>query len=796
MGKQQAQFTAISFPDLKEQSTDIKSVFNRYLYHWPLFIIGLLVCLAAALVYISVSKPQYEIRATILIDNKSKDNTQKSALQEIDILQSNKVIENEIEVLKSKKLISDVIEDLGLSVNYQEKVNLLKKQDLYKRSPVTFTLLKDERNSDDKASTENTNVTVIIKDDRSFVLKDADGEMKTTAFGKSVQSSFGVWKLEPTEHIGKFKDAEIFVSLLDPDKLALDYQASIDASLTDKLSTAIVLTLDDHIRQRGKDVLNQLIFDYNSAGKAEKNRETKKTLDFISQRLDSVSGDLNVAEKGIEGFKSSQGLTDISSESKISLENLQANDTKLNDVNVQLSVIEGIERYINSKQNAGRAPATIGIEDPALTSLIEKLSTLQLQREKMLAIMPETNPDFDPVNRQISTTKAAIKENVNNIKSSLLNTRNQLSTYNSRFESSIKNIPTQEREYISKKRQQASKESLYTYLLQKREELAVSYASNLSTDRVVDQAYAGEAKSKTSIALALALFLGIGIPAGFIYGRNSLHQQVMSREDIEDNLDGIPVISELPFEIYEKSKEAAVNSTSPVIEQFRMLRTNLYYLHDQEKKSGRVTLLTSSVPSEGKSFVSSNLTLALAYSERKTVILEMDLRKPKIAEKFNLPVTHPGLTEFLGGKAKYADIIQRAVLMPNMDVIGCGISVPNPSELMEKDKFAELMDQLRQDYDDIIIDSPPVRLVPDALIIARLCDVTLYVIRQGFTEKAELKFIQQMKERGQLPGMNIVFNGIQRLKYGYGYEYSNAYYNQIELKTGLRAMFSDFKNRF
>lgn len=795
MAKQQAQFTAIAFPEQKEQSTDIRSVLNRYLYHWPLFVIGLLVCMAAALVYISIAKPQYEIRATILIDNKSKENAQKSALREIDILTANKVIENEIEVLKSKKLISDVIEDLGLAITYREKLNLLQKRDLYKISPVTFSLLKDERNPDDVSSTEDTKVTIIIGDNRSFQLKEDGGETREVAYGKNIQSAFGIWRLDPTARIGRFRGAEIQIDLLDPDKLALDYQAGIDASLTDKLSTAIVLTLDDHIRQRGKDVLNQLIYDYNSAGKAEKNRETKKTLDFITQRLDSVSGDLNTAEKGIEGFKSSQGLTDISSESKISLENLQANDSKLNAVNVQLSVIEGVERYINAKQNAGRAPATIGIEDPALTSLIEKLSTLQLQREKMLAIMPETNPDFDAVDRQIATTKAAIRENVNNIKSSLQNTRNQLATYNSRFETSIKNIPTQEREFISKTRQKASKESLYTYLLQKREELAVTYASNLSSDRVVDQAYAGKAKSKNAIALALALILGIGLPAGFIYGRNALHQKVMNREDIEDALEGIPVISELPYEIYERNRGTAVDSTSPVIEQFRMLRTNLYYLHDKNKK-GRVTLLTSSIPSEGKSFVSSNLTLALAYAERKTVILEMDLRKPKIAERFDLPVGHPGLTEFLSGKAAYADILQRRVLLRNMDVIGCGLTVPNPSELIENGKFAELMTKLREDYDDVIIDSPPVRLVPDALIIARLCDVTLYLIRQGFTEKSELKFIGQMKERGQLPAMHIVFNGIQRLKYGYGYEYSNAYYNQTEVKTGLKAAFSNFRDRF
>ena len=564
-------------------------------------------------------------------------------------------------------------------------------------------------------------------------------------------------------------------------------------SLSNKLATTVVLSLDDAVPQRGKDILNRLIFNYNLAGILEKNRKTKSTLDFLDQRLATLSGELTGAEKGIENFKSSQGLTDISSDSKISLENMQANDTQLNEVNVKLSVIEGIERYINSSQNSGKAPATLGITDPALTSLIEKLAQLQLQRDQLLATTPETNPDFEPINRQIATTRAAIKENVKNIKSSLVNTKQKLQTFNSGFESSIKNIPTQERQYVSLKRQQAIKESLYTYLLQKREEVSVNYASTLTNDRIVDHAYAGPAKSKKSIAFAVALVLGIGLPAGLIYGRNSFTNKITTLQEIKDAIE-IPVIAELPFEATQ-NPIVINNSATAISEQFRTLRTKMHYLFG-EKEHGRVTLLTSSVPGEGKSFVSGNLALALAYSDRKTVLLELDLRKPQLTKNFNLPQNHPGLTDYITGKANLPAIIQASGIEPNLDLISSGTLVNNPSELLERKQLKELILNLRNIYDDIIIDSPPVHLVPDAMILSHLTDLTFYMIRQGFTEKTELNFIKELNDQKQLNNISLIFNGIQRIKYGYGYKYNDKYYDLEKKNKSHRSLFSDFSNRF
>ncbi|MGI4020898.1 MAG: GumC family protein [Janthinobacterium lividum] len=781
-------FTPFTNSNVTRQSIDLKSIITKYLYHWPLFVIGLILALTAAFFYVQMAQPYYEVKATLLIKDDKKMPDQKSALDKIDLLNSATIIENEIEILKSKQLISQVVQDLQLGTIYQKKDGL-SYQDLYQSSPVKLTLINSTGNLSQGI------VNLAIKNDQSFSLILPNGKSKDFSYKSTFKNNFGIWKLEPTKALTQYKGATIKITLLDPDKLALRYQTAIDASLPNKLTTAVVLSIWDEVPQRGKDILNRLIYNYNLAATSEKKRETKSTLDFIDQRLASLNDELTAAEKGIAGFKSSRGITDISADSKISLENMQANDTRLNEVNVQLSVIDGIERYVNSSQNSGRAPATLGITDPALSSLIEKLSTLQLQRERLLATTPETNPDFEPINRQIVTTRAAIKENVRNIKSSLLNTQGKLQSFNSRFESSIKNIPTEERQYVSKKRQQESKESLYTYLLQKREEMSVTYASTLTDDRIVDQAYAGPAKDqKKSLIYAAAMLLGLGLPAGLIYARNSFSDKITTLQEIKDAV-SIPVLSELPFELSQNPVVTNDLNSNVLVEQFRSLRTKLYYLFG-EKEHGRVTLLTSSVAGEGKSFVSTNLATSLANADRKTVILELDLRKPKVAETFNLSKEHVGISDFLKGNATQTDIIQACGLVPNLDIISSGTIVQNPSELLEKKQLKDLISSLRNTYDDIIIDSPPVHLVPDAMILSRLTDITLYVIRQGFTEKAELDFIKELYQQKQLPNINLIFNGIERAKYGYGYHYSNNYYNISNKSKGTNSIFSDFKNRF
>jgi tyrosine-protein kinase Etk/Wzc len=772
MSTNPVQLSTFAIEKEKNNSINFKNVINNYKHHWYIFLFAIICTLIIAFIYLQYAEPVYEIRATVLInEDKTPDNQsqqQSSVLNRIDLPNSSEKAENEIAKLKSVNLINQVINDLQLSTLFRIK-NGWFYHDLYTNLPFKFTLLTPNQKASDKQV-----LTIQVQDANSFLFENSNGKLEEHQFKTNITSDIGTWRLEPTPAVTNYKNSFIKIILPDADKLVADYQKAIGAGLEDKLSSAVDLSINDHIKQRGKDILNHLIYVYNNAEVQAKNNETQSTINFIDQRLASLSGELTGAEKNIENFKSSNQITDIDAASKYNLDNLQVNDAKLNEINVQLSVINGIEKYINSPQNKGKSPAAVGIADPTLVNSIEKLSQLELQREQLLATTPETNPDFEQINRQIQVTRAAIKENVQNIKSSLTNELSNIQDVNNHVESSITNIPTKEREYLSIKRQQSIKENLYVYLLQKREEVSLNYATTVKNYRVIDRAFSGPLKWPVKyVVYAVAFLLGLIFPIIYIYFKDKVNAVIINPEELEEEMN-LPILSDISVN---KSKEPIViNDKSKLIsEQFRTLRSKLHYLYDPNEKS-RVILLTSSVAGEGKSFVSSNLATVLASTGKKTVILELDLRKAKLKEIFKVSGTHPGITDYLMNKVSLNDIIQPSGIMSSLDIISSGLSVSNPSELLESDQLGKLIDQLKSKYDNIIIDSPPVHLVTDGLILARYAQITLYIIRQGYTKKSELKFIKGLYAENKIPSMQIIFNGVNNKRYGYGYEYDNVYY--------------------
>ncbi|MCJ8211015.1 polysaccharide biosynthesis tyrosine autokinase [Mucilaginibacter sp. RS28] len=793
----------------KNQFTDLKTVLAKYIYHWPLFILGLVLAAVGAYAYMHIVNPEYEISASILVKDEKKAPEDRSPVPELDMNTSPKNAEAEIEILRSKKLVGQVVNDLQLWATYTTS-NGLKTVDLYETAPFKFVLLTK------RGSLNGQSFTVHIKDKNSFELSTKKGGKETLAFNQTLRNSFGSWMLQPTDNLQDYIGSEIKVKVDDPEMVTNNYLKILDTHLLDKTAPTIGIFTADEVPQRGKDFLNSLIKAYNEAAIAEEKRKTKSTIEFIDARLASLSGELSSSEKKVQGYRSSQGLADISSQTKSYLENAQTNDQKLNDVNVQLNIIDGIERYVNS--NSGEAaPATIGINDPALTSLVERLSQLQLKKTALLATTPEGNPLFDPLNKQIAVTKSSLKETIAGIKSSLLNSKSQLQAFNRKVQSSINDIPVQERQFGDMKRQSSIKENLYVYLLQKREELALSYASTSPDARIVDQASVGDIKwPRIPVVAAVALLMGLGIPFLMLYFRHTFNNVITSRREIDAM--NIPVLGELSYEETDKDTVIATNKNNLLSEQIRAIRTSLNFLHQNKKinpkvqldlekgmlmgemedlhadAKGRVTLFTSSISKEGKSFVSSNMAASLASSNRRTVLLEMDLRRPKVSKMFGLSLDHPGITDFLSYNLPVENIIQHSEI-PNLDIIGCGARASDPAELLEKDRLVELINELRYRYDDVVIDSPPLHLVTDAAIIARTADVSVYIMRQGYTGKEELEFAGETYESDRLPNMTVIFNGIKREKFGYGYNYDSSYY-VAESRPAFKTSFKHFFSRF
>ena len=785
MSKQKPQVTALSLPisGNESSSSDASNLIKKYLYHWPLFALLVIITMVIAVFYLKVSKPVYPILATLEFKSPTASSAsltvnQSSTEQELDPINKPIIVENEIEIMQSKKLIYQVVNELQLWVNYTQKKGLSGK-DLYKETPVKFQFVK--QNGD--FGPEGEKLKVVINNHNSFTYKDELGNSKSYQFSNTVKSPFGTWQLSPTSNIDNFIDSTIVITLSDPDLVSDGYQKAIKVELENKDAPFVNLSTTDQVPQRGKDILNSLMALYLQFAIDDKNKLSQKTLKFIDFRLDSLKNDLDSTEHKIEQFKTSHGITvNIDTEAIIYQHIRQENLKNLNDVDVQLSILSSLDKFAQSSQNSDRLPESpSALADPGLASLYDKLTQLQLRRDELVGSVPETNPLLVDNKLQMNTLKRNFLEKLKSSRASLMAQKQQLDAIISNAKSFLEKVPGQDREYASLKRYQQSKENIYKFLLEKREQVSLRYASSISDSEIVDDAHAGKVKWPIKpVVYLLALLLGLGIAALILYMRESLNDLINDRKQIEDETE-VPILGELSF--LDTNQQIVVTegrNKFAIGEQFRVLRTNLFHLHNTND-GGRVTLFTSSVSGEGKSFVSSNLAVTLAYASRKTIILEMDLRKPKISVNFGLAAEHPGISNYLSEEIADIKTLIQPSGIPGLDVLSSGSILPNPSELLEKEKLDEMIASLKTMYDDIIIDSPPIHLVTDALIIARVADASLYVVRQGYTHKYELEFVSEINEAGRFPKFTIVFNGVKMgtsaYGYGYSYNYGNSYYN-------------------
>jgi capsular exopolysaccharide synthesis family protein len=752
-------------------------VFKSYFKFWPYFVISILVCLVAGYVYLKSDTPIFTVQAKILIND---ENVGPSVKMEGQQLSAVKKVEDEIEILRSRTIMEKVVRDLDLAISYYTMADF-KPIDVYGSTPVRLIINEPRKDH----STQF--LEIVIHDKKSFSLKQARSET-VYSFGESLKSTWGSWKLIPTKNIETYIGQTIRIYIEDPNAVTGSYLSSFNAEMQTQQSAIVLLSMYETVPERGADVINGVIRAYNMASIDYKNKVNQSTLNFLNDRLNAITAELNNIEKRIETYKSSRGITNLSAESQVYLDNVKSNDSRLNDVNVQLEIIHEIQKYINSPVSDGNAPAITGISDPGLVSLIDQLIKLETQRERLLSNTPEKNPLFVPINRQISITKNAIRENIKGIKRSLLATRNQLRGFNKTFEHSIKKLPGQEREYINIKRQQSIKEELYIFLLQKREEAGMNNASKLLDSRIVDQAHFGYPEThNANFTYTLALIFGLVFPAGVIFARQLLNNKVITASEIEAMVQ-VPMIGELSYQKSMPTMLDASGSRTMMAEQFRTLRTKLSHINGRNGY-GKVTMLTSGIPGEGKSMICRNLAAVMAAAGRKTVIVDADLRKPQLANSLQL-TGHLGLSDYLDGKAFKEQIVQPSNFHPELFVISAGTINENPSEMLERPAMDDLIVWLRQHFDEILVDTPPVELVTDALILTKYSDSTLFILRQNYTLKSQLRSINQLNYDGSLNNLHLVFNGVIA---GEGLAYSKKYGAQYYTGDQNKMSFSIFR---
>jgi len=732
--------------------------------------------------------PVYQTTATLLIKD-DKNTTPASELQDaFDMFGAKKNVENEVEVLQSKTLMKQVVENLHLYAPVSS-VGRVINQSAYVRSPI---VIEAKYPDSIKPASQvhfkfNNQTTKVIINDSIFPLN----QWETTSYGVLRFVPNPYYKLE--EHKTNITSEDYYFSLIPVSKAANEILEQVNITPSSKQSTVIDLSIEGPVPQRGQDILNELLKVYTQAAIMDKNILAANTLKFVNERLKFVENDLDSVEASLQRFKAKNKIVDISAQGQIYLQTVAANDEKVSDLNVQLAMLDQVENYVKNNRGdiggvvppalstAGTAetgsivPATSGITDPILTNLLQKLSDLQLQYTQTKKIVPENNPAVVALVDGINKLKPQIEENIKSQRKNLLAARNNVSNSNDQYSSMLKTIPEKERELLSITRQQAIKNNIYTFLLQKREETALSSASAVADSRVIDQASSSDVPvSPKKKLIYLAVFIGtIVLGVAIVYIKEILTRTVQLRSDIEKYTD-IPFLGEVN---YDRSKTTFVISEgkrSFIAEQFRQLRTSLGYLGIDE--THKRILLTSSISGEGKSFIAINLGISLALTGKRVALLELDLRKPKLSERFHLS-RQAGLSNYLVGKMPSEDLVKQTSFQ-NLYLLPAGPIPPNPSELISNGKLEELLNRLEKTFDYIIIDTAPVNPVTDAYIISKLADVTLFVVRHDYTPKIFLQKLSEQHKIKNLKNPAIIYNGVKGRgvnKYGYGYGYGYGY---------------------
>ncbi|GAB3893306.1 GumC family protein [Spirosoma agri] len=778
MATTSSNYSYVPYQVMDVGNTNLRATLLRYIQHWYWFLLSVGVLLAIAFVYLRYQQPIYRSQASLLVKDEKKGLDSESMLKELEIFAPKKVVENEIEVLKSYTLMGRVVKQLHLNVFYYQDTPYGKRE-VYSQSPVRVIV---EQASPGLYS-DDTPIKISFTNTKTVQIGEQSYPVNT-----SIQTPYGRLRIFPRQAISAATEP-VFIRVLREPKVVNGYLRVLKAEPTSKASTVIMLSLETGTADKGEAILNRLIDVYNEAAVLDKNRVAANTLNFIEDRLRLVAGELESVEKGVEQYKSDNGITDLTTQAQGFLETVQRNDAELSQVSVQLGALREIEEYIRQQPgNRNGTPATLGLSDPTLINLIQTATKLEAQRNDLAQTVPEQNPLLRTLDAQIRSVKAHMAENVSTMRSILTKAQNQFLRTNQKMEGTIRTIPSKERTLLNITRQQAIKNDLYTYLLRKREETAVSFASTISDSRLIDVARSDEKPTKPNQPLTYFLFLLVGllIPAGAIATRDVVHNRVIKRTDVEAQTQ-TPILGEI---VRKRSPESLVVSSrmhSVIAEQIRALRTNLSFLREN-RTSSQVLLFTSSINGEGKSFLSLNLGASLALVGSRTVILEMDLRKPQLRNSLDLD-DGPGLSNYLIGETTVDALIQPIEDNENYYIIRSGPLPPNPSELLSSNRLEKLILELRERFNYVIIDAPPIGLVTDAQLIAPYVDATLYVVRHDVTPRNYLKLIEMLHREKRFNKLNIVLNGVgdgESNYYSYG-QTGNAY---SQHDTGKKTLLS------
>lgn len=780
----------------EEGGFDIKSILIKLLINWKWIVASVIVCLCCAYIYLQRQTPVYRIQATIMINDEQKgsfQNQMQTLQQDFGIMSTTGGLDNELEVLRSKSVIKQAVIDLGLYTRYSIDNGFFKPAStLYGAYPVKVTIAKEDLDCLTSGATftitqpdaESCIICYNYYDKEKHEVVEAREEIKSlphtlnTHIGRLVLTKGELPSLDP--------DQEMRVSIVPPISVAKACLGALSIEPTSKTTSVAYISYLDVNKRRGVDFVNQLVTAYNRENNNDKNFVAMKTEEFISKRLEKVAAELDEAEEQMAQYKRSSGLINLSGDAQKVMQGSTEYEKQHVEIVTQLKLINYLRDYVNdSNNNLQPIPVNVGLSDAGLASLIGRYNELVVERSYLLRTASESNPAVIETTTIASLMAETIKTSIESLHKSLEIRKKDFEQQAKKYDSKLGDAPTQEKILAGYERQLEVKSGLYMMLLQKREENSIALAATADNAKLIDAALAndGPVSPNRRMIWLVALALGVVIPVAIIYLKEILRYKIEGRNDLE-KLTRVPILGDVPTagEINNDKRTIVVheNSNDLMAETFRSIRTNLQFILDSPEK--KVIQFTSSTAGEGKTFVSSNLAMSMALLGKKVILIGLDIRKPRLAEMFNLTDRKKGITLFLSGDSNDKELLFNQIIPSrfntNLDILPAGIIPPNPAELLSRKNLDKAIEYLKEIYDYIILDTAPVGLVTDTLIIARVTDATVYICRADYTPKSNIELVNSLYREEKLKNMSIVLNGIDMTKRKYGYYYGYGKYGK------------------
>ncbi|WP_144282365.1 GumC family protein [Chryseobacterium echinoideorum] len=765
-----------------KKEINIKELIAPYLRNWKYFAATVFIALLAAVYYIKSKSPVFKAQTSVLIKDAKK---MSAASGDMGVLQSlggfsgmgTNSIENEVGVFESKSIVEDALKDLNFQTTFYAKQSL-KNVELYgETNPFIINVIQEKENSE----LPKKPISIKTKNNEIILSSDEFDKDIITSFGRTINLPFALIIITKNPNYKapqKVDMSDLFFYYSSFEDAVNNYQEALKVDLLDKDGTIINLSVDFENKDKAKDFLNKLVRQYNSYAINDKNIESKKTKDFIDQRIVIISKELGDVESQKEGFKSGNNIVDLPTEARINLQMKEQSKAQILEIGTQMEITKLLRNSLIRKGTGDILPVNIGLENDAALNAIQEYNALVLQRNRYLQEATPDNPLVRDANKQIEQMKSSLSESLQRNMTTLELARRKVESQLGSSSGMISKIPGQEKLFRSIERQQQIKESLYLLLLQKREEAAISMEITSEKARVIDRAFILKkpVAPRKMIVLGISLFIGLLVPFAVIYIRSLLQSTILSRADISKVTD-LPVLAEIPKLKRKDNALLSFNDVSPMAEAFRIFVTNLKFLLPN-KDSGKVIMVTSSVKGEGKTFVSTNLSIILASSRDRVLVIGADVRNPQLQRYNENMKSTKGLTEFLGGESlSIQEIIHPSGYNENCDFIYSGAIPPNPTDLLQNGKLDELLLLIKAEnkYKYIVLDTAPLLLVTDSLLIADKSDAIVYVTRSEVTEKSYFEFLNNSVKEEKLKNVGIVLNSVKESNFGYGNKYGYGY---------------------